>query len=394
VKAIKVKIYPKKWQKVVLEKHFGCTRFVYNLSLERKVNEYTESKKSISSYQLQKEITQLKKQDDYSWLKEVNAQSLQQSIIDLDSAFSHFFKKNNSFPKFKSKYNPKQSFRVPQAFEVSKDKKHIKIPKLKWIRFKDKFNLPTNTEFRNITISKEGNEYFASICYKTEEKEIKQYPIQENKTLGIDLGVKTLVTFSNGKKIKNPKHIKKYENKLAEEQRKLSHKKEVNKKYKESNSYQKQKLKINKIHKKIRNTRKDYLHKLTTSLVKSQNYTSYCMEDLSIENMKENNYSQMNKLISDSGWRMLRNMLEYKCKDFGKNLILIGRYEPSSKTCSKCGWIYKELKRSESSWKCSECGTKHDRDINASINIKNFGIIKSLGKDFTEALAEVRTPCL
>ena len=379
MKAIKVKIYPKNWQKVLLEKHFGHNRFVYNFSLERKIKEYAQNKKSLSIYQIQKEITQLKKEEDYSWLKEVNSQSLQQSILDLDSAFSHFFRKNNKFPKFKSKLNPKQSFRVPQHFQISKDKKHIKIPKLKWIRFKDKFNIPKNIDFRSITISKEGNEYFASILYKTEEKEVKKQEIKENKTLGIDLGIKTLATFSNGKKVENPKHIKKYEEKLKEEQRKLSKKED-----KTTNSYKKQKNKINKIHKKIRNVRKDYLHKLTTSLVKNQDWTSFCMEDLSIKNMKDNNFSQMNKLISDSGWRMLRNMMEYKCKDFGKNLLLIRRYEPSSKTCSSCGYIY-DLKRSETTWTCPNCFKKHDRDINASINIKNFGIIKSLGKDFSEA---------
>ena len=370
MKAIKVKIYPRKWQKELIEKHFGCCRVIYNFGLERKIKTYTETKKSISFYAIQKEIPTL--YEEKPWLKEVNSQSLQQSLKDLDSAFSHFFKKNNSFPKFKSKYNEKQSFRIPQHFKISKDKKSIKVPKLKWIGFIDKFNLPKNIEFRNITVSREGKEYFASLCYdeKTVKPELK--PIQENKTLGIDLGVTTLATLSDGTKIENPKHFKKYQDKLALEQQKLS--KITNKKFK---SYQKQKDKVYQVHKKIRNTRKDFLHKLTTSLTKNQSWTSYAMEDLAVKQTLQDNFTPMSKAIGDAGWRMLRTMMGYKCEDNGKNLLIIGRFEPSSKTCSVCGHIYQELGRDEKEWICSSCNTKHDRDWNAAKNIKNFGIIKA-----------------
>jgi len=377
MKAIKVKIYPKKWQKELIEKHFGCCRFIYNYGLERKVKTYTETKKSLSVYQIQKEIPKIREEKE--WLGEVNAQSLQQSLSDLDSAFSHFFRKNNSFPKFKSKYNPVQSFRVPQSFKISKDNKAIKLPKLKWIKFRDKFNIPKNAEFRNITVSRNGNEYFASICYDEKKPIPKLKPFKENKTLGIDLGITNLAIFSDGTKIDNPKHFKKHENKLALEQQRLS--KKTNR---ESKSYQKQKGKVQKIHKKIRNTRKDFLHKLTSSLVKNQNYTSYCMEDLAVKQMEQDNFTPMSKLIGDAGWRILRTMMEYKCKDNGKNFLTIGRFEPSSKTCSNCGNTYHELDRNEKEWTCKECLVHHDRDINAAMNIKNFALI-SLGKDFTEA---------
>jgi putative transposase len=378
MKAIKVKIYPKKWQKELIEKHFGCCRVIYNYGLERKVKTYTETKKSLSVYQIQKEIPKLREEKE--WLGEVNAQSLQQSLKDLDSAFSHFFKKNNEFPKFKSKYNPKQSFRVPQSFEISKDKKYIKLPKLKWISFRDKFNLPKNIEFRNVTISREGNEYFASICYDDKKVIPLPLPIEEDKTLGIDLGITNLAIFSDKTKIENPKHFKKYEKELVSEQQKLSKKEN-----KETKAYQKQKLKVNKIHKKIRNTRKDFLHKLTTNIVKNQDYTSYAMEDLAVKQMEQDNYSSMSKAIGDTGWRMLRQMMEYKCKEKGKNLLIVGRFDPSSKTCSVCGNSYHELGREEKEWTCKKCNSFHDRDINAATNIRNFGIIKSLGKDFSEA---------
>ncbi len=376
MKAIKVKIYPKKWQKELLEKHFGCCRFIYNFGLEIKTKTYNETKKSMSIYAIQKEIPKL--YEDKPWLKEINSQSLQQTLKDLDSAFSHFFKKNNQFPKFKSRKNPKQSFRVPQHFEISKDKHYIKIPKLKWIKFRDRFNVDKDVEFRNVTISREGNEYFASICYDDKKVKPLKQKIEEEKTLGIDLGIKTLATFSDGSTVENQKHLKKYEDKLAKEQRILSKKKDKNTK-----SYQKQKGKINKIHKKIKNTRKDYLHKITTDLVENQNWTSYSIEDLAVKDMLQNNYTSMSRAIGDAGFRMFRTMMEYKCEEKGKNLLVIGRFDPSSKMCY-CGTKNEQLTLNDREWICKNCGIKHDRDQLAANNIKNFSLIKSLGKDFSE----------
>ncbi len=397
MKAIKVKLYPKIQQAKLFEKHFGCCRSIYNFGLELKTKTYQETQKSISIFAIQKEIPKLYKSK--PWLKEINSQSLQQSLKDLESAFSHFFKKNNSFPKFKSKRNPKQSFRVPQHFQVTRDKHYIKLPKIGYVHFKDEFNIPESVEFRNITVLREGNEYFASICYD-EHKEIPvKYEIQKEKTLGIDLGVRTLVAFSDGTKIENPKHLKKFEEELTIEQRKLP-KKELKeteeidvdgKKVKKSSRRRnKQVLKVNRIHKKIRNIRKDFLHKLTSNLIKNQDWTSFCMEDLNVKEMIEENNSPMSKLIGDAGWRMMRGMMEYKTEEAGKNLIVIGRFDASSKTCSKCGNIYHSLGRDEKFWTCCKCNTFHDRDLNASENIKIFGLIKngickSLGKDFSES---------
>ena len=387
MKAIKVKIYPNNKQKVLIEKHFGCCRFAYNFGLELKTKAYTETKKSIGIYTIQKEIPKL--YEEKPWLKEVNSQSIQQSLKDLDLAYQHFFKKNNSFPKFKNKYNPKQSFRVPQFFEVNRDKKVIKIPKIKWLKFRDKFNISKDIEFRNITISKDNNEYFASICYQENNPNIipELSKIEEEKTLGIDLGITYLAILSNETKIDNPKHYNKYQEKLAFEQRKLSNKLLKNGNKKDTKSYQKQKEKVGKIHKKISNTRKDFLHKLTNSIVENQNYTSYVMEDLAVKELEQNNYTSMSKAIGDVSWRMLRILMIYKCENKGKNLIVIGKFEPSSKTCSVCGNIYQKLGREEKVWKCEKCNTFHDRDINAAKNIRDFGLIKSLGKDFSERSA-------
>jgi putative transposase len=378
VKAIKVRIYPSNSQKVLLEKHFGCCRFAYNFGLNIKVKTYTETKKSVGIFAIQKEIPKL--YEEKPWIKEVNSQSIQQSLKDLDSAFSHFFRQNNSFPKFKSRKNPKQSFRVPQHFEISKDCKAIKIPKVKWIKFRDKFNIPDNSDFRNVTISRDGNQYFASICYDDKKVKPQLIPIQENRTLGIDLGVRTLATYSDGTKIDNPKHFKKYQDKLAEEQRKLSKKEN-----KTTNSYRKQKEKVQKVYRKIANTRRDFLHKLTTSLVDNQNWDVYAMEDLAVQKLEQDNYTSMSRAIGDAGWRMIRTMMDYKCSERGKNFLTIGRFDPSSKTCSVCGNIY-PLERDEKEWKCEKCGTVHDRDVNAAKNIRNFALIKSSGKNFGEAI--------
>ena len=211
MKAIKLRIYPKKWQKILIEKHFGCCRFAYNYGLDIKIQSYTKTKKSISVYAIQKTIPTL--YEEKPWIKEVNSQSIQQALKDLDSAFSHFFKKNNSFPKFKSRKNPKQSFRIPQHFKVERGTKYIKLPKLKWIRFRDKFNVPNDAKFKNITISREGNEYYAAICYEGNIKLPKTKKICKDKTLGIDLGVTDLAILSDGTKIENPKHFKQHKDK-------------------------------------------------------------------------------------------------------------------------------------------------------------------------------------
>jgi putative transposase len=287
------------------------------------------------------------------------------------STFSHFFKKNNKFPRFKSKNNPKQSYRLPQGFKINIKNKYISIPKLGWIKFRGKFNIPQDVEFRNITISKDCDKYFVLICYKTNEKPKEKEIPELDKTLGIDLGIKTLATFSDGTKIDNPKHLKQYENKLIKEQQKLSKKPN-----KDSKNYQKQKKIVNKTHKKVSNTRKDFLHKLTTSIVENQDYSSVVIEDLSVNNIiMQDNQSNISKAIGDVGLRIFRQMIEYKSEDKGKNLFVIGRFEPSSKLCV-CGVKNNELTLNDRELVCSNCGVKHDRDILAANNIKTFGFRK------------------
>jgi putative transposase len=379
MKAIKVKFYPSKKQIELLEKHFGCNRFVYNWCLNKKTEEYNKNQKSISEAQLMRMITQLKKEKEFEWLKEPYSQTLQQSIKDLESAFSHFFRKNNQFPKFKSKHSPKQSFRYIQSVKVDRENKTLKLPKIGYVKFRDKFKVPQEIDFRNVTISRKNNKYYASIVYSDTIINLKKEEPELNKALGIDLGVRTYATFSDGTKIENPKHIKQHEDKLKKIQKKLSGQNKGSNKYKET------KLRLGKAHEKLSNVRKDFLHKLTNKIVENQNYSSIAIEDLGVKEMQQENYSSMSKLISDASWRMFRSMLEYKCEEKGKNLLVINRFDASSKTCCNCGYVY-NLSRSETEWVCTSCGVEHDRDVNASKNIRNFGIerFKKVGQTFSE----------
>ena len=365
MKAIKVKIYPNKEQSILIEKHFGCARWVYNYALDRKIKHYQTTKESLSIYDIQKEITQLKKQEDTKWLSEVDSQMLQQTTMDLESAFSRFFKKTSKFPKFKSKHNDRNSYRIPQHFEISNEQRSIKIPKLGWISFKDKFDFKEEYDYRQITVSKTtvGN-YMVSITYDDKKKEIEPKKITSDTTLGIDVGVKTLATLSNGVKIENPKFYEKYQNELTKAQQKFA------KKVKQSNNYWKQRKIVAKKYEKSSNCLKDYLHKLSNNLIENQDYDSFAMEHLDIKSMEAKHVNQV-------GWNMLKNMMEYKCKEVGKNLLTIGKYDPSSKKCSKCGNIKDDLKLSDRTWKCGKCNEVHDRDLNAANNIKLFALVRA-----------------
>lgn len=370
VKAIRVKIYPNAKQSSVLDRTFGCARFVYNWALAKKVAIYNEDKKTISKWELSAELTKLKRDEDKQWLNEVPSQVLQQVLGDLDSAFSHFFKKKAKFPAFKSKKHARKSFRIPQGFEVNRDAYYIKLPKVGWVRFKDEFNVPETVEFRSITVSCTGNKYFASILYDDHCQTPGVVSIDPDKTVGVDLGVKTYATLSNGTSIENPKHLAAHLGDLKTAHRKLSKLKEG------TSSYRKQKLAVGKVYEKVGNSRRDFLNKFSTTLVENQDVTTYCIEDLAVQNMQQTGYRSLSRAIGDTGWRMFRTMMEYKCADRGKNLIVIGRFEASSRTCT-CGHLHHGLTLKDRSWTCPVCAAEHDRDQLAARNIRVFGLRKA-----------------
>lgn len=352
-KSYKFRIYPTELQKIDMEKNFGCVRFVYNFFLNERKNQYQETGKSDNYYAQSKTLTELKKQNGKEWLNEINAQVLQQSLRRLESSYSRFFQKKSGFPKFKRKKD-KHTFTVPQYISI--DDKKIYFPK-----FKNGIDVVFHQEVKGkiltATFSKTpSNKYFVSI---TTEQEIEQRA-KTGKEVGIDLGIKDLVITSEGVKFQNNRYLSKYEKQLKKAQQHLSRKKK-----KGSRQYENQRLKVARLHEKISNCRKDALHKITSRLIR-ENDTVY-LENLNISGMLKNH--KLSKNILDCSWNELARQLEYKGSWCGCEVFKINRFYPSTKTCSHCGCIQDKMPLSVRKWTCPNCGTEHDRDINAAINI-------------------------
>lgn len=364
-KSVKVQIYPKESDKELLVKHFGCRRFIYNKFLELKNKEYMANSKHISYNQCSAMVTEMKKTEEFAWLKEVNSQSIQSALKDLDGAFDRFYRKVSKFPKFKSKHDTHQSFKVPQHFEVNFEKKTLKIPKFKDpFKFKGSFSGEL-IEINSVTISKNpSGKYFASI---QGEFEIKQKE-STGEMIGVDLGIKTFLVTSNGDEIKNERFLKKQLKKIKYEQRQLSKKK------KGSKSREKQRVKLAKQHQKVVNQRENYLHQISTKLINDNQVI--VLEDLSVKNMVKNH--KLAQAISDVSWGRFIEMLKYKAAWYEREIIQIDRWYPSSKTCSSCFHLMPYMPLNVRSWDCPKCGDHHDRDINAAKNILRQGLnIKS-----------------
>jgi putative transposase len=353
LKGLKYRLYPTNSQKDLIAKHIGSSRFVYNLALETKTSAYIGSKHNFSPFDLIKQLPELKKECE--WLKEVNSQSLQQSIQNMDIAFKKFFK-GAGFPKFKKKSNG-GSFSIPQNVIVENNL--LIIPK-----FKEGINILLHREIKGtiksatISVTPTGK-YFVSILCETNEQNKPKNKIKEETTIGIDLGIKDFAITSNGDVFENPKHLRKAQSKLKYIQRKYS-----------KHKGKRTKQKLAKSHEKVKNKRKDFLHKVSTKLVR-ENQT-ICLENLNVSGMIKNH--KLAQAISDVSWSTFVTMLEYKADWYGTNIIKIGRFEPSSKTCSCCGNINKELTLSDREWTCVKCNTVHDRDVNAAVNIKLFAL--------------------
>lgn len=354
LKALKYRINPTTEQKELINKHIGSVRFVYNLALETKQLAYSGSKINLNCFDLIKQLPSLKKE--CTWLKEVNAQSLQQPIRNLDNAFTRFFKGQGDFPKFKKKTN-KGSFNIPQSVVVDNGK--LYIPK-----FKKGIDIvlhrPIKGTIKQATISRTPTgKYFVSILCETGEENTLKNKVTENNTIGIDLGIKTFLVTSDGEFFDNHKSLKKSLSKLKYTQRKFS-----------TNKGKRTKQKLSAIHEKVANQRKDFLQKVSSKLIRENQ--SIAIEDLNIKGMLANH--KLAQSISDCSWSMFVDMLKYKAEWHGVNILKIGRFEPSSKMCSCCGNVNKELKLADREWTCKSCNSVLDRDVNAAINIKNFAL--------------------
>jgi len=354
-------MYPSAEQAEMIAKHFGSCRFIYNWALDTKVKSYATEGKSPSRFELTKMITEMKSECD--WLKEVNSQSLQGATINLESAFTKFFREKTGFPKFKSRKNPVQSFSVPQHYKVNFDNNTVRLPKIGWVKTKLHRKFEGVQKTARVSRSATGK-YFISILVDDKKEPPVTQAFDSSTTIGIDVGIKYFATLSSGSKVDNPKHLDKSIKRLKVLQTRLS------KKQKGSANRNKAKLAVAKLHEKISNRRNDFQHKLSSKLI-SENQ-AIALETLNISGMLKNH--RLAQSIGDSAWHSFMTKLEYKAEWYGKTILHIGQFEPSSKICNVCGHYHSNLSLSDRDWMCSDCNTVHERDVNAAINIKNFAL--------------------
>ena len=357
--ALKFRFYPTDEQVQLLAQTFGCVRFIYNHILRWRTDEYYQNQHKIDYLKASAKLTQIKKLAEFAWLNDVSSVALQQAIRHQQSAFKNFFEGRTKYPTFKKKNGNQSATLTQSAFKYTDGKVYIAKSKtpldIRWSR-----ELPSNPS--SITISKDcAGRYFVScLC------EFEPIPLLKNdKKVGIDVGIKHLLVTSDGEKIDNPKYFAKYEKKLAKAQKALS------RKQKGSNNRTKARLKVARIHAKIKDCRLDNLHKLSRRIINENQVI--CVEKLRIKNLVKN--PKLAKHISDCSWGAFVRQLEYKADWGGRTLVKIDQFYPSSKRCSNCGYTLGFLKLDTREWVCPECGVTHDRDINASINIRTAGLV-------------------
>ncbi len=370
--AYKVQLDVNNKQQTLLLQHIGCARWAYNWALSKKKVAFYNKDKIPSAIDLHKELTQLKKTE-ISWMYLSSKASPQNALRDCDKAFQNFFsrckkqiKGKKGFPKFKSKKNEKQSFRLDGAISVNSS--YIKLPRIGKLKLSEKDYIPTDCKIFSATVSKRANKWFVSVLVEIPNKVQTD---AKNNVIGIDLGIKTLATCSDGTSYENPKALKNNIKRLKRKQKQLSRKKLG------SNNYKKAKKKLVKLHYHISNIRKDCLHKVTTKIINENQVI--VLEDLKVRNMMKNH--KLAQAISDVGLFEFRRQIEYKAKWNNRTVIFVDTFYPSSKLCSNCGWKNINLTLTDRVFECKICDMKIDRDLNASLNLKQI---------YTESSSEIQ----
>lgn len=358
-KGVKFRIYPNKEQQTIINQTLGCCRLIYNKGLAMR-NEAYQNGNKIGYLQTSAMLTELKKQDDFVFLKVVDSVALQQSLRDLDRGFVNFFQKRARHPRFKSKHNRHQSYRtINRGGNIRIVGKHIKLPKLGYVKVRQSMEVG---KINNVTIEHTPTgKYFAVLNVDFKPQSMPN----QGGSIGIDVGIKKFYSDSNGNTVSNPKYLEKSMRKIIREQRKLSRKE------KGSSNRNKQRIKVALIHEKITNQRNDFLQKQSTMLIR-ENQT-ICIEDLNVKNMMRNH--KLAQHIGSASWSKFFDMLSYKATWYGNDIVKIPTMYPSSQICSCCGYKNPLVKNlAIRNWECPKCHTKHDRDTNASINILNKGL--------------------
>ena len=365
-RAYKYKMKPTFKQQECLNKAFGCCRFIYNWGLDKKRQSYKQEKKTIGYVELAHELTKLKNDGKHEWLKEVNNTSLQQSLRNLDTAFVRFFREKKGFPKFKSKKKNIESAKYISGVHFNFDNWKVKIPKIGWVKLCKNKTFDLSMKYGTLTVSKDkcGDYWCSIVVYDVEEKPKTKVSIDNS--VGIDLGIKNYAILSDGTKYGNPKFLEKGQKRLKTLQHRFA------RTQKRSNRHEALRLKVAKCHRDIANRRSDFLHKLSSML--TEQYDTICLEDLNVKGMMKNKH--LSNSIQSAAWGEFVRQLKYKSDWYGKNVVFIGRFEPSSKTCNKCGYVKSDLQLNDREWVCPKCGEKHDRDVNAAINIRDFALHK------------------
>ena len=368
LRAYVYKLSPTPAQTELLNQHIGSARFVYNLALDTKQQAYTRFGKTLSCFDLINQLPDLKAE--CPWLKLVNSQSLQMALRNLDNAFTNFFKGRGHYPNFRKKANG-GSFQVPANGQVDFVNGIISLPK-----FKDGIKAVLHRKFtgtvKTVTIRRTPTgKFFASVLVETNQEKLPVVHLTPGNVVGLDLGIKDFLVTSEGEAVANPKFLRNNIARLKVLQRRASHK------VKGSANRRKANVRVAKQHEKITNCRKDFLHQLSTSLVK--NHDGIAIEDLAVANLLKNH--KLAQAISDVSWAEFRRQLEYKCDWQGKHLLVIGRFQPSTKMCSTCGYTNHTLTLADREWACPSCQTHHDRDHNAAINIKQMALVKHSGAE-------------
>ena len=347
---------------MMFEKTFGCSRFIWNQMLADKIQHYKETGQTLKN-------TPAQYKRDYPWLKEVDSLALCNVQLNLQKAYKSFFQSNFGFPKFKSKRHHQSYQTYNQKGTITIENGKVKLPKIGWVKVKAHRKMTGLIKSATISMTKTGKYFISILC----ETEIKPYH-KTNSSIGIDLGLEHFAILSTGEKIENPRFLVRSSKKLAREQKILSRRvlvaKQSGKKLSESMNYQKQRLKVAKLHEKISNQRRDFLHKLSINLIK--NHDRICMEDLASKNLMRNHH--LARAIGDASWSEFVRMLEYKADWYEKQVSKISRWFPSSQICSSCGFKSSKKALHIREWACEKCGAHHDRDLNASINILNEGL--------------------